>query len=230
MIEPTSICDCTFCDLKPLFFDHVEDRELRDICQNKRELSYPAGEVIIRQGEEIRDFFYLKSGLVKLYNRGTRKDQIIKIAGPFDFVSMISVITDKNFRYSVSALEDSTICLIDIRVIKKLVRVSGGFALHLIEKLTDSNNDIVRTNLEIRERNLRGRVAYVLLFFSRKVYGSNVFEMPITRKEFGEFIDMSTENVIRILSELRKDKVLKIFGKSIEILHPEHLDQLSAHG
>ena len=33
----------------------------------------------------------------------------------------------------------------------------------------------------------------------------------------GEQIDMSTENVIRILSEFRKDKILRIEGSLIEI-------------
>lgn len=230
MSEITSACDCRFCELKPLFFDHVEDEEIRDICSNKREESFLAGQTLIQQGDEIRDFFYLKSGLVKLFNKGPAKDQIIKIAGPFDFVSMISVITDSHFRYSVAALEDSTICLLDITLIKNMVRASGDFSLHLIEKLTNGNNDIIQTHLEIRQRNLRGRVAWVLLFLSQKIYESDTFEMPITRKEFGEFIDMSTENVIRILSELRKDKVIKIFGKAIEIVNMDRLKSISAHG
>jgi len=41
---------------------------------------------------------------------------------------------------------------------------------------------------------------------------------------------MTTENVIRILSEFRKDKIIKINGKSIEILNMEMLERLSKSG
>ena len=48
--------------------------------------------------------------------------------------------------------------------------------------------------------------------------------------EIAELIGMTTENVIRILSEFRKDKILKIFGKTIEIIDIGRLEKISEHG
>jgi len=66
--------------------------------------------------------------------------------------------------------------------------------------------------------------------FSKEVFKSEVFDLPISRKEFAEFIGMTTENVIRTLSEFRKDKILKIYGKSIEIVDEGRLTGISDHG
>lgn len=41
---------------------------------------------------------------------------------------------------------------------------------------------------------------------------------------------MITENVIRILSEFRKDDIIIIDGKTIEILNVEFLEKLSKSG
>ena len=61
-------------------------------------------------------------------------------------------------------------------------------------------------------------------------YNSNIFELPVSRKEIGEFIDMTTENVIRTLSEFRKDNIIKINGKIIEIIDLSRLMQICEFG
>ncbi len=52
------------------------------------------GESIIKEGTQITDFTYLKSGLVKLYRSDqSGKEQIITIAKPMDYVSLLSVFS-----------------------------------------------------------------------------------------------------------------------------------------
>ncbi len=63
---------------------------------------------------QIKDFVYLKSGLVKLYRSDSGgKEQIITIAKPFDYVSLLSVFSKDTYNYSVTALEDSVTCNIE---------------------------------------------------------------------------------------------------------------------
>jgi CRP-like cAMP-binding protein len=224
-------CDCSECKLKPLFFDNVKNNELRDICNSKREESFARGEIICEEGEEIREFMYLKNGLVKIFKKlDNKRDQIIKIARPFDFVSMLSVFSDTHYKYSVSTLEDSTVCYIDLEVIMNLVSTNGRFALDLLRIMSQNSDDLINTNINISKRNLKGRIAYVLIYMSDYIYKNNIFELPVSRKEIGEFIDMTTENVIRTLSEFRKDNIIKINGKIIEIADSRRLKQICEFG
>lgn len=231
MDESKAVCNCVECRLRPLFFDNIKDAELRNVCNSKREESFEKGDIICEEGDKISEFMYLKSGLVKIFkNLDNKRDQIIKIARPFDFVSMLSVFSDTHYRYSVSALEDSTVCYINLGVITDLVKHNSTFALDLLKNISKNSDDLIDININISKRNLRGRIAYVLLYMSEYIYGSKVFELPVSRKEIGEFIEMTTENVIRTLSEFRKDNIIKINGKTIEITDLDRLKSISEFG
>jgi CRP-like cAMP-binding protein len=231
MNQEVTICDCRECILRPLFFNNVEDEELKNVCNSKHEESFLKGELICEEGEEIKEFMYLKSGLVKIFKKvENNRDQIIKIARPFDFVSMLSVFSDTHYKYSVSALEDSTVCYINLSLIKNFVNSNGKFALDLLKNMSKNSDDLIDTSINISKRNLRGRIAYVLIYFAEYIYKSNTFELPVSRKEIGEFIEMTTENVIRTLSEFRKDNIITINGKIIEIIDYKRLKQICEFG
>ena len=57
-----------------------------------------------------------------------------------------------------------------------------------------------------------------------------VFELPVSRREIAEYIGMTTENVIRTLSEFRRDKLIRINGKEIEIMDVETMKKISSFG
>ena len=95
MKEPLNKCDCENCDLKGLFYSNVEDDVIVQMCNNKVEKFHQKGDVIAEAGKPIEHFSYLKSGLVKLSKPGVDgKGQIIMIAKPFDFVSLLSIFSD----------------------------------------------------------------------------------------------------------------------------------------
>lgn len=219
-------CNCEQCELRSIFFENVETSQIEGICQKKVEHNYKKGELIIREGDEINDFTYLKSGLVKLYRTRNKEDQIITIAKPFDFVSLLSVFSEANYSYSVSALEDSTTCVIAMSDVKQMIQANGNFAMNILQKMSKASDNSIRMMLNIREKNLRGRIAYLLIYFSVNIFNKSVFELPISRKEIAELINMTTENVIRILSEFRKDQVIKIYGKQIEITDMARLEKI----
>lgn len=224
-------CECDKCELKSLFFINVDEKEMEALCEGRIERTFEKGDQIIKEGDEIRDFIYLKDGLVKLYRSGINdKDQIIHIAKPFDFVSLLSVFSDTHYKYSVSAIEKSVTCNLDLEKIKKISRTNAKFTLGIMEKIGRMTDNILINTLEIRQKNIRGRIAHILIHFAKNIYMSNEFDLPLSRREIAELIGMTTENVIRILSEFRKDKILKIFGKTIEIIDTKRLEKISELG
>ncbi|MEN8226158.1 MAG: Crp/Fnr family transcriptional regulator [Bacteroidota bacterium] len=229
--EALNKCDCEKCDLKDIFYKSVEEDIIELMCNTKVEKSFKTGEVIIEAGNPIESFTYLKSGLVKLFRPGgDEKGQIIMIAKPFDFVSLLSVFSDTSYNYSVTALEDSVTCNIKLDDIKKMIHTNGDFAMSIMKKMSSVSDMIILESLTLRRKHIHGRVAYILLFFADQIYETDYFELPLSRKEIAEFIGKTTENVIRTLSEFRKDGLIKIFGKSIEIVDKEKLRKVSELG
>ncbi len=224
-------CNCEFCELKGLFFENLEGDHLDMICSGKVEKDFTQGESIIKAGTLINDFTYLKSGLVKLFHSdNTGKEQIITIAKPFDFVSLLSVFSNDHYNYSVAALEDSVTCSIKMDDVKEIVRDNGILALNLLKRMSKVADKIILDSLNIRTKHLRGRVAFLLIYFSQEVYLSPEFDLPLSRKEMAEYVGMTTENVIRTLSEFRKDGILKIYGKTIVINNMDTLKAIAEFG
>ncbi len=222
---------CDVCFYRSFLFDNLEKKEFALLSLARKESNHKKGKIIVREGEKISEFLYLKEGLLKVYKTiGPRKEQIVGVAKPMDFVGLLSVFSKTNYQYSISTLEDSSICTIPLDLVKQMVHSNGEFASTLLEKMSKMNDQILNTKLTINLKNLRGRTAYIILMFSKEIYKNNKFELPVSRKEIGELIDMRTENVIRILSELRNDGIIKIEGKGIEIVDIERLEQISEFG
>lgn len=224
-------CTCEHCELKELFVDKLTGDHFEIVCGGKVEKEYRQGETIIKEGTHIKDFTYLKSGLVKLYRTDVSgKEQIISIAKPMDYVSLLSIFSNKKYNYSVTALEDSVTCNLKLEDVTAIVNENGTLALNLLSKMSRVADKLILDSLQIRVKHLRGRVAYLLIFFSQDIYSSLEFDLPLTRKEMAEYVGMTTENVIRTLSEFRKDGILKIYGKTIHIVNMESLKSIAEFG
>lgn len=224
-------CSCLECELRNLTFSNLEEKDVHVICETREEKAYVKGEIIHREGDPIRDFKYLKTGLVKLYKITADGDeQIITITRPFEFVSNTNIFHEEKYRYSLAALEDSVVCSIGIDLMRELILRNGKFALNLISLLSRTSENIISLSLEIRQRNLAGRIAFVLLYFSKEIYHSKIFELPVSRKEIADFISMSSANVIRTFSELRRDGIIKTTGRTIEIADISKLEVISRRG
>lgn len=224
-------CSCLSCELRGLTFSSLSEKDIERVCDAREEISYSKGEVIHEEGERIRDFKYLKNGLVKLFRVSESGDeQIITITRPKEFVSNMNVFHEEKYRFSLSALEDSVACCINIDLIKELLEKNGRFALNMITVLSRTSENIISLNLEIRKRNLAGRVAFVLLYFSGEIYHSRIFDLPVSRKEIADLISMSSANVIRTFSEFRRDGIIRSNGRTIEITDMHKLEVISKRG
>lgn len=219
------------CEFRDVVFKYLDDSSIDDMCNHKEEQFFHKGEIINHEGEKISTFKYLKSGLVKLYRRtSTGEEQVITITRPFEFVSNMSIFSEERYQYSVSAVEDSVVCMVKLDFIKDLFMKNGSFAMGLLTKISMINDKIISQTLDIRQKNLVGRVAYVLLYFTKEIYKSRVFDLPVSRKEIADYIGMSTANVIRTLSDFKKEGIIRVFGKTIEVVDLEKLEVISKRG
>ena len=222
---------CNKCAFRSLLFDNLSEDELIDLNINKVEKKYFKKERVVEQGQPIKEFLYLKEGLIKLVKKdGMQKEHIISIAKPLNFIGFLSVFSNNKYQYSINAIEDSVVCFIDLEILKETIKNNGIFALEVLEKISKISDEIIQFRVMIDRRQLRGRIAYILVMFAKQVYFNSKFNLPLSRKEIAELIDMSTENVIRILSEFRKDKIIRIDGSLIEILNIGQLERICRFG
>lgn len=222
---------CADCGFRSSVFSSLSDDQLENLTVGKTFNIAKKGTIIAKQGENINGFIFLRVGLAKLTrNTIDGREQIVGIATPNDFVGLLSLFSSKTYQYSIIAIEDSEFCSVDYSMIMELISNNGIFAKGLLEKISHVSDIIISTRLDLDLRQLRGRVAFIICYFANEVYKTTKFNLPISRKEIAELIDMRVENVVRILSELRRDNVIRIEGTTIEILDPAKLKWIKVHG
>ena len=226
-----SVCECNECVVRDLMFSHMPSEGSKYVCKTKIEKPYKKGEMIVKSGEEIQNLICIKEGLIKIYRSHMRNsDQIISISKPFEFTYLLSVFSDTHYNFNISALEDTTVCFISLDNIKKMIAENGSFAMSLLQKLSTATDNVIKNFTNLNQKNLRGRVAYILMFFADDIYKSHIFSLPVSRKEIAELIGMTAENVIRIMSELRKEGIIRIRTKEIEIKDYQRLKLIKDQG
>jgi CRP/FNR family transcriptional regulator len=214
-----------------MFFNNLVHDEVVHICSIRKEKEFAESQVIISQGDSIKEFVYLKEGLVKLsYMDTDGLEQIITVAQPLDFVSIMSVFSSDTYNYSVTALMPSVVCSIDMELLQSIGNNNASFSFDLLKRLSKANDDILLESLELKRHQLKGKLAYILLKFADKIFKNHEFDLPLTRKEIAEYAGVSTENIIRALSQFRKEKIISISGKTIEIRDMERLKLIAKFG
>ena len=222
---------CSSCIYRKLLFDSLSTTEYQEVNNSRKECTYKRGEVISKEGDQIESFLYLRSGLIKLYKTDEKgKDHILSVNKPGDFINLLSVFSNSVYQYSIAVLEETKVCDIELQTLQGLIESNSKFALRLLNRISRISDNIIESRFEISQRQVKGRIAYFLLFLSDKIYHNHEFRLPITRREIGELISMTTENTIRTLSEFRKDGIISMDGKIMKIIDSKRLDSISKTG
>lgn len=222
---------CSDCKVKSCAAAVLNTTEINLVNENSRETHFRKGDIILHEGSMTSHIIYLKSGLVKEYQKGPGDtEQILQIVKKFTYLGLPSLFGDRINHYSYAALEDIVVCYIDLSVFNQLIRQNGNFAFEILVSVSrDSLNNFHRFMSQSQKKTY-GRVADVLIYFSDIIYESESFEVPFTRQELADLIGISRESATRVLTKFKEDGILKIDGRTIEITKPELLSQISKNG
>ena len=108
-------------------------------------------------------------------------------------------------------------------MLKEVIASNSKFTLRILNRISHISDEVIVNRFEITRKQIKGRVAFILVFLADQIYKNHEYRMPITRRELGELISMTTENTIRTLSEFKKDGIIGMDGRIITILDYDRL-------
>ncbi|MDD3876721.1 MAG: Crp/Fnr family transcriptional regulator [Bacteroidales bacterium] len=191
---------------------------------------YKKHENISKQGRPVSHAIYVVDGSAKLYIEGlNNRNIILYILKPQSYIGLLSFFESPFYSYSVSALEETQICMIDLDFIKKLYLQNHDFLIRLNKAFGKSVSSIMNKIITLNQKNIRGRVAESLLYLS-SLNNSEKFSIFLTRKELGELSAISEENTVRLLTEFRREGIIDLNGKELHILDKKLLQKISEVG
>jgi CRP/FNR family transcriptional regulator len=221
---------CLICKSKSSCFTQLKVDELGLVDNNRLEVNYKKDELICKQGSFATHILFLKKGLVKVYLEGKSKNHILSITSKGNLIGLPSLFGDPIFHYSVLAYEDSAVCHIDINVFRKFIHENALFSAEIIKLINENTINNYERFLSVTQKNMPGRFADVLLYFSEQIYKSTSFSLTLSRKDLAEFSSMSIESLSRTIKDFNDNKIISVKGKSFEIIDKARLTEISFHG
>ena len=190
-----------------------------------------AGETLFRQQTPVSHVLFLQSGLVKIYRElRNNRQAILSLVTPGNYCGLTTVCGEELYRYNASVVDQSQIILTGIQAFRQIISQNGEFAGTVLRESCREGLEIQNKLINQFQKQLPGRVAEMLLFFSEKIYHSPSFSLPMSRRELAEFTGTTKESMIRTLAEFRHDKIIRLDGQKVEITSHEIINTLSRLG
>ncbi len=220
--EPTSI------------FRGLNQKDKEIIAEHHTLVHFKRGNQIFKQGEKSRGLICLASGKVKVYKEGVGgRQQIVKMVRPNGFIGYKALFADQPWPVSATAIEDSTICVLDKSSIVKILKKNADLALKFIKLLSEELVNANNRTVSLSQKHIRGRVAESLILL-RDTYGyeddGNTIRIALSREDVANLSNMTTSNAIRTLSIMASEGIIGIKGRKISLLDPALLEHISEMG
>jgi CRP/FNR family transcriptional regulator len=222
--------DCSICILKSKAVKNLKTGELEILNKNCVEVDFDKDDIIFKQNALSSNVIYLQSGMIKLIIEGPQRKQIIKLKKAPCYLGLPTTMGDKINHYSAIAIQHSRACFIDISTFKELIKLNPDFSYEIIVELCKNELDQFKSCVNLIQKQVFGRLADNLLFFSDELYNSDEFDLPLNRIELADLICTSRESISRMLKELAYENIIKISKKKIKILDRSRLKKIGEKG
>ena len=224
--ESCRVCLSTSNSLfKTLNKEETKYLESQKICTE-----YKKGNILYKETSRIMGVYCINKGALKIYKTGSDgKEQIVAFARSGDITGYRSILSNEPACTTAEAIQESYVCQIPSKVIIELVKTNGDFALHLL-KLTCKELNLANSLIkDIAQKTVRERLAETILMLE-ETFGlteDGFLNIILTREEVANIVGTATESVIRLLSEFKSEKIIRIEGKKIAINNKAYLQKLS---
>ena len=223
---------CETCAIRSKAVETLNPEEILLLSENCAEVSLKPGELIIKEGLLSSHIAFLKSGLAKICKKGVKEiDQILKIVQPGSYIGMQTVLSNKIHQYSASAVEECTVCYIDIWSFRELINRNAQFANELILFLCREELSYFSRFVNVHQKQVDGRLADTVHFFSEEINeGANKFRIPLSRNDIAALVCATRESVTRAIKDLSDIDTIRVDGKNFEIINYDLLKKISEKG
>ena len=209
----------------------ISEKDFDKLEKTSVNLNFKKGEIILKQGGMPTHIVYLEKGIVKFnYENELGKNLILTIVSAPKILGGANLFYKDNNLFSLIAVEDCEVIMIDSKVIQEVLMDNSKFAMMMFQVASEMFKKSVMNFISLAHKQKEGRIADIFLFLAAEVYHNTTFLLSLTRKEIAEFAGCSTENVIMTLSKWQNEKIVSIEGKTIEIKDIDKLKYISKIG
>jgi CRP-like cAMP-binding protein len=226
----------------PIFskLNEADLEQLRSIIKVK---TFNKDEIIFFDTEPYRGFYFVVTGLVKIYKISKEgREHILHLIEPHNtfaevplFENIDEVFTD-DFRYPANAmaLEDhTTLGLVPAREFTELLKNNSSISIKMLSGFAKRLRHLSRHIEEISLKDVTKRVAgFILTEYKNQSNGkaniSQEITLNISKNDLASYLGTILETLSRTFKKLQNEQIISVEGRTIIIKDLEKLKELSS--
>ncbi|MFD2445625.1 Crp/Fnr family transcriptional regulator [Bacillus sp. CGMCC 1.16607] len=189
----------------------------------QKEITIKKGAYLFREGQFAEELFIIISGKIQIFKLNAEGRALsLRLCQKNDIIGELTLFT-KNPKYFFNAytIEDCKVAAINIELLEQSLLKNSKLATEFMKWM---NAHYRKTITRFRDLVLHGRkgALYSTLIRLSNSYGEHhengiVITVPLTNEDLASYTGSARENVSRMISQLRKMKIISINRKTITI-------------
>jgi len=192
-------------------------------CLGARAGKYKKGEVILREGEVTSSIGLVLQGSVRLESSDVwGNTSMIGLFGQGEtFGEAYAALPGRSLLASAIAAEPSTVLFTEVRhIVSRCPKECSYHAqvnANLLASIARKNLYLSQRILDSAPKSIRGKLLAYLSTQS-KAAGTREFDIPFSRQQLADYLGVDRSALSSVISELRRDKVLRSQRSHFELL------------
>lgn len=209
----------------PLFTD-VALETLRVAMAGAHLQRFPAGTVLLLEGDPVDFLYVLLDGQVELHGTWNDHETVLAILRPVSTFILAAVVLDADALMSARTLERCEILMIPGDAIRTAMRLDPRFAMAVSRDLAGCYRGLVRTIKNHKLRNSVERLANFLLSLRAADNAGSVVRLHHEKRVLASLLGMTPENLSRAFAALHAHGV-SVQGALVTIANVVALEALA---
>jgi CRP/FNR family transcriptional regulator, cyclic AMP receptor protein len=230
-LEITDNCsECT--SLTRGFFCEFSDPVLQSLDRVSHKTTLPAGAILFVEGQAPRGMFMVCTGRVNLSTTSREgKILILKTANAGEALGLSATISGMGYEATAETATPCQVSFVDRKHYLELMQQHSEIGMHTSQCLSSEFRSAYHDIHDlILTRSSSGKLARLLLSKCRKQESedsNSCATIPMTHEEMAQRIGASRETVTRLLSNLRKKRLIRLDGPTLVIRDRSALEALA---
>ena len=215
------------CDLKSCTLCLSCNKEwLPAIDANRKVFHLKKGELLFKEGDEVRGMFFIHSGLIKVHKRwDEEKEMILRFANKGAIVGHRGLGSDTVYPVSGTALASTEVCFIDMDFFTATLKVNPDYMYKLLMFFAAELKESEKRMRNLAHMSTKGRIAYALISLQEK-FGTDengYLNIVLSRQDIASYTGTTYETLFKMMNEFSAENILRFSEKKIEIMNTKKL-------
>lgn len=199
-------------------FEGVSRPHFSEVIRHARTLHYQRAQVVAKRGEMVPGLFAVAYGMVKLTLHGaTGTEKVLQLVGPSQTFGEIALFRQQPLPLDAVAVVDTGLVLVPAATLLALIDRDAHFARGMVASLCQRIHAMVSDFEATSLHGASGRLAAYLESLAESPDTVRV-TLPAAKKLIAARLGMTKETFSRALRELAREGLVRVAGRSIELL------------